>query len=71
MTAYQYRLYLWSEGIEVAAGDSDGPDELIENPQLGFEKAYEATSIVAGRAPITTEVYRFPQTYGGVAAITP
>ncbi len=46
-------------------------DDLLENPQLGFEKEYEATSVVAGRAPITTEVYRFPQTYGGVAAIQP
>jgi hypothetical protein len=46
-------------------------DTLLENPQIGFEKAYEATSVVAGRAPITTEVYRFPQTYGGVAAIQP
>ena len=25
-------------------------DELLENPQMGFEKEYEATSVVAGRA---------------------
>jgi len=46
-------------------------DDLLKDPQLGFEKEYSATSVVAGRAPITTEVYRFPQTYGGVAALRP
>jgi len=46
-------------------------DDLLEDPQLGFEKAYEASSVVSGRAPITTEVYRFPQAYGGVAALQP
>jgi len=46
-------------------------DDLLGNPQLGFEKAYEATSVVAGRAPITTEIYRFPQSYGGVASLQP
>jgi hypothetical protein len=46
-------------------------DELLEDPQLGFEKEYEATSVVAGRAPITTQVYSFPRTYGGVAALQP
>jgi hypothetical protein len=46
-------------------------DELIEDPQIGFEKQYEATSVVAGRAPITTEVYSFPQSYGGAAALQP
>jgi len=46
-------------------------DDLLKDPQLGFEKEYSATSVVAGRAPITTEVYRFPQTYGGVAALQP
>jgi hypothetical protein len=46
-------------------------DDLLDDPQMGFEKKYEATSVVAGRAPITTEVYSFPQTYGGAAALQP
>jgi hypothetical protein len=46
-------------------------DNLLDDPQLGFKEEYEATSVVAGRNPITTEVYSFPQTYGGVAALQP
>ena len=46
-------------------------DNLLNDPQLGFKKEYQATSVVAGRNPIITEVYRFPQTYGGVAALQP
>jgi hypothetical protein len=46
-------------------------DDLLDDPQLGFKEEYQATSIVAGRNPITTEIYSFPQTYGGVAALQP
>lgn len=46
-------------------------DDLLDDPQMGFREEYEATSIVAGRNPITTEIYSFPQTYGGVAALQP
>jgi hypothetical protein len=46
-------------------------DELLDDPQMGFKEEYSATSIVAGRNPIVTEVYSFPQTYGGVATLQP
>ena len=46
-------------------------DDLLDDPQLGFKEEYEATSVVAGRDPITTEIYSFPQTYGGVTALQP
>jgi hypothetical protein len=46
-------------------------DDLLGDPQLGFEEIYEATYSLAGRDPLTTEVYRFPQAYGGVAELRP
>jgi hypothetical protein len=46
-------------------------DQMLDDPRLGFEEIYEATYTVAGRGPLTTEVYRFPQTYGGVAELQP
>ncbi|HEU5101622.1 MAG TPA: hypothetical protein VFU22_21520, partial [Roseiflexaceae bacterium] len=46
-------------------------DDLLDDPQLGFEEIYEATYSLAGRDPLTTEVYRFPQSYGGVAELRP
>ena len=46
-------------------------DELLDDPRVGFEEIYEATYSLAGRDPLTTEVYRFPQTYGGVAELRP
>lgn len=30
MTPYQYRIYLWSQHIDVVSGDTDGPDELFD-----------------------------------------
>jgi hypothetical protein len=46
-------------------------DQLLKDSQLGFERVYTTTYKLPGRDPLTTEVYRFPQSYGGVADLRP
>jgi hypothetical protein len=46
-------------------------DHLIENPGQGFQLAYRTpvywANVEGNRTPLVTEVYRFPQNYGGLA----
>jgi dolichyl-phosphate-mannose-protein mannosyltransferase len=45
--------------------------DLLADRQVGFEKVYAITYTSEGRPPLTTEVYRFPSGYGGVAELRP
>ena len=46
-------------------------DALLADPALGFQKVYTTPVYQTYKGSLTTEIYRFPATYGGVAELRP